>query len=71
MARGDQYGALGSLTQGQYGDLSRGFDMSNPVASLGGLNVSKSSALGYGLGLTGLATSPIGIANTARCIWEI
>jgi len=65
MAKGDQYGALGSLTQDQFGSLSKGFDMSNPVASLGGLNVSKSSALGYGLGLTGLATSPIGIANTA------
>jgi hypothetical protein len=65
MARGDQYGALGSLTQDQFGSLSKGFDMSNPVASLGGLGVSKSNALGYGLGLTGFSTTPVGIANTA------
>ena len=65
MARGDQYGALGSLTEDQFGSLSRGFDMSNPVASLGGLDVSKSGAIGYGLGLTGLSATPIGIANTA------
>ena len=66
MARGDQYGALGSLTQGQYGDLSRGFDMTNPSGlSLGGIGVSKGSALSYGMGLTGLATNPVGIANTA------
>ena len=65
MARGDQYGALGSLTQDQFGSLSKGFDMSNPVASLGGLGVSKSGAIGYGLGLTGLSATPIGIANTA------
>jgi len=65
MARGDQYGALGSLTEDQFGSLSRGFDMSNPVTSLGGLGVSKSNALGYGLGLTGLSATPIGIANTA------
>ena len=63
MARGD--GALGSLTEEQFGSLSRGFDMSNPIGSLGGLGVSKSSALGYGLGLTGLSATPIGIANTA------
>jgi len=65
MARGDQYGALGSLTEDQFGSLSRGFDMTNPVASLGGLDVSKSGAIGYGLGLTGLSATPIGIANTA------
>ena len=65
MARGDQYGALGSLTEDQFGSLSRGFDMSNPVASLAGLDVSKSGAIGYGLGLTGLSATPIGIANTA------
>ena len=65
MARGDQYGALGSLTQDQFGSLSKGFDMSNPVASLGGLGVSKSNAVGYGLGLLGLSTTPVGIANTA------
>jgi len=65
MARGDQYGALGSLTEDQFGSLSRGFEMSNPVASLGGLGVSKSGAIGYGLGLTGLSATPIGIANTA------
>jgi hypothetical protein len=65
MARGDQYGALGSLTEDQFGSLSRGFDMSNPVTSLGGLGVSKSSAIGYGLGLSGLSATPIGIANTA------
>jgi hypothetical protein len=65
MARGDQYGALGSLTQDQFGSLSKGFDMSNPVASLGGIDVNKSTALGYGLGLTGLSTTPFGIANTA------
>jgi hypothetical protein len=54
MARGDQYGALGSLTQDQFGSLSKGFDMSNPSGlSLGGIGVSKGSALGYGLGLTG------------------
>jgi hypothetical protein len=55
-------GALGSLTQGQYGDLSRGFDMTNPSGlSLGGLGVSKGSALGYGLGLTGIpAISALG-----------
>ena len=63
MARGD--GALGSLTEDQFGSLSRGFDMSNPIGSLGGLGVSKSSAIGYGLGLTGLSATPIGIANTA------
>jgi hypothetical protein len=65
MARGDQNGALGGLTQDQFGSLSKGFEMSNPVASLGGLGVSKSGAIGYGLGLTGLATTPVGIANTA------
>lgn len=55
MARANQnVGALGSLTQGQYGDLSRGFEMTNPSGlSLGGIGVSKGSALGYGLGLTG------------------
>ena len=65
MARGDQYGALGGLTQDQFGSLSKGFEMSNPVASLGGIGVSKGSALGYGLGLTGLSTTPVGIATTA------
>jgi len=65
MARGDQYGALGSLTEDQFGSLSKGFEMSNPVASLGGLGVSKSNAVGYGLGLLGLSTTPVGIANTA------
>jgi len=55
MARANQnLGALGSLTQGQYGDLSRGFEMTNPSGlNLGGIGVSKGSALGYGLGLTG------------------
>lgn len=55
MARANQnVGALGSLTQGQYGDLSRGFEMTNPSGlNLGGIGVSKGSALGYGLGLTG------------------
>ena len=65
MARGDQYGALGSLTEDQFGSLSKGFEMSNPVTSLGGLGVSKSNAVGYGLGLLGLSTTPVGIANTA------
>ena len=69
MARHDQYGALGSLTQDQFGSLSRGFDMSNPVASLGGIGVTKSQALGYGLGLFGLSTNPIGIANTALDVY--
>jgi len=65
MAKGDQNGALGSLTEEQFGSLSRGFEMANPVDSLGGLGVSKSNALGYGLGLAGLSTTPVGIANTA------
>ena len=69
MARGDQYGALGSLTEDQFGSLSRGFDMSNPVASLGGIDVNKSGAIGAALGLTGFSTSPVGIANTALDVY--
>jgi len=65
MARGDQNGALGSLTEDQFGSLSRGFDMTNPVASLGGLDVNKSGAIGAGLGVLGFSTTPVGIANTA------
>jgi hypothetical protein len=65
MAKGDQNGALGSLTEDQFGSLSRGFEMSNPVASLGGLDVNKSGAIGAGLGVLGLSTTPVGIANTA------
>ena len=63
MARGD--GALGSLSQDQFGSLSKGFDMSNPIGSLGGIGVSKGSVPGYALGMTGLSTSPVGLANTA------
>ena len=64
MARGD--GALGSLTEDQFGSLSKGFDMSNPIGSLGG--ISKGSVPGYALGIAniaGLSTGPIGFANTA------
>ena len=43
--------------------------MSNPVATLGGIGVTKNQALGYGLGLTGLATTPVGIANTALDVY--
>ena len=63
MARGN--GALGSLTEDQFGSLSRGFDMSNPIGSLGGLDVNKSGAIGAAFGLAGYGTSPVGIANTA------
>jgi len=65
MARGDQNGALGSLTEDQFGSLSRGFDMTNPVASLGGLGVNKSGGISAGLGVLGFSTTPVGIANTA------
>src|SRR6056300_1163099 len=65
MARGDQNGALGSLTEDQFGSLSRGFDMTNPVASLGGLGVNKSGRISAGLGVLGFSTTPVGIANTA------
>ena len=63
MARGN--GALGSLTEDQFGSLSKGFDMSNPIGSLGGLDVNKSGAIGAAFGLAGYGTSPVGIANTA------
>jgi hypothetical protein len=65
MAKGDQNGALGSLTEEQFGSLSRGFEMSNPVATLGGIGVTKGSVPSYGLGVLGLSTTPVGIANTA------
>src|SRR5210317_474144 len=65
MARGDQNGALGSITEDQFGSLSRGFDMTNPVASLGGLGVNKSGGISAGLGVLGFSTTPVGIANTA------
>ena len=63
MARGD--GALGSLSQDQFGSLSKGFDMSNPIGSLGGLDVNKSGAIGATFGMAGLSTTPVGLANTA------
>ncbi len=69
MAKGDQYGALGSLTEDQFGSLSKGFDMSNPIASLGGIDVNKSGTIGAALGLTGFSTSPVGIANTALDVY--
>ena len=65
MARGD--GALGSLTEDQFGSLSKGFDMTNPVGSLGGIG--KGSVPGYALGIANMAglsaAGPIGFANTA------
>ena len=63
MAKGD--GALGSLTQNQYNTLSKEFDKSNPIGSLGGIGVSKGSIPGYALGMAGLSSSPVGLANTA------
>ena len=66
MAKSNQdVGALGSLSQEQFGSLSKGFEMSNPVASLGGIGISKGSVPSYGLGVLGLSTSPVGIATTA------
>jgi len=58
-------GALGSLTQDQYNALSKGFNRSNPIGSLGDFSVSKGSIPGYALAAAGLSTSPVGLANTA------
>ena len=63
MATGDD--SLGSLTEDQFGSLSKGFEMSNPVGSLGGLGVTKDQAVSLGLGVLGYGATPIGIANTA------
>ena len=57
--------SLGSLTEDQYGSLSKGFEMSNPIGSLGGFGVTKDQAVSYGLGLAGLGNTPVGAFNTA------
>ena len=62
MARNDQFGALGSLTQDQFDNLSLGFNMTNPTGlSLGGMGVNKGSAIGYALGF---APTPVSVMGT-------
>ena len=51
-------GALGNLTQEAFGDLSRGFEKTNPAFSLGPLDVTKGQAINTALGFT-----PFGAAS--------
>ena len=45
-------GALGNLTQEAFGDLSRGFDRTNPAFSLGPLDITRGQAINTVLGFT-------------------